>query len=199
MMAMVTQLSDLQLPLKVRKPSVRMMELAREILHQSDCLIDRQISFYNSFGSLELSLLLPLTVLNRQKPQISIPEGELLSLTWLLNSYLELDSGGNEEVVSRFWSQPPVERDAFLTALAAYFKLYCAFKTWFHMRDKYRGSSRLETSTIRQRSNQPQPVTMFSRTFSPDHFMADLRQTKYLLGVNQETNTRSLYSLLSWS
>lgn len=197
MMALVTQLSDLQLPLKVRKPSVRMMELAREILHHSDCLVDKQISFYNSFGSPELSLLLPLTVLNRQKPDISIPEGELLSLPWLLNSYLEPDSGTKEQVVTRFWSLPPVQRSAFLTALATYFKLYCAFKTWFHIRDKYRESSRYNTRTG-HRSNQPKSVAMFSRTFSPNHLIDDLRQTKYLLGIDREISSRSVYSLLSW-
>ena len=198
MMAIVTQMSDLQLPLKIRKPSVHMMNLAREIVFHLDNLSSSiNSSFYSSFGSSELELLLPLIILNRLKPQIPIPEGEELSLTWMLKAYLEIDAEKSpEHVVACFRSQPALERNAFLTALSAYFKLFGSFTTWFHMRTKYRDSySRLSPTPVQQPSSQPLSVSMFSHTFTPSHLMDDLRQAKYLL---ESRKSPSLYSSISW-
>ncbi len=195
MMTIVTQMSDIQLPLQFRKPGVHMMNLAREIVLRSDDLTNS--SFCSSFGSSELELLLPLVILNRLKPQIPIPEGENLSLTWMLNSYLEIDKvKKREDVVACFRSQPAVERNAFLTALSTYFKLFGSFKTWFHMRSKYH--NRDLPTPVQQSSPEPPPVDMFSRTFTLNHLMEDLRQAKYLLKVDKGLPKKaSLYSLLS--
>lgn len=195
MMTIVTQMSDLQLPLQIRKPGVHMMNLAREIVLRSDDLTNS--SFCSSFGSSELELLLPLVILNRLKPQIPIPEGENLNLTWMLNSYLEIDEvKKREDVVTRFQSQPAVERNAFLTALSTYFKLFGSFRTWFHMRTRYRYPDM--PTPVQQSSPEPPPVNMFSRTFTLSHLMEDLRQAKYLLEVDKGLHKKaSLYSLLS--
>jgi hypothetical protein len=196
MMTIVTQMSDLQLPLQIRKPGMHMMNLAREIVLRSDDLTNS--SFCSSFGSSELELLLPLVILNRLKPQIPIPEGENLNLTWMLNSYLEIDEvKKREDVVARFRSQPAVERNAFLAALSAYFKLFGSFRTWFHMRTRYRYPNR--PTPVQQSSPEPPPVNMFSRTFTLSHLMEDLRQAKYLLEVDKGLAKKtSLYSSLSW-
>lgn len=200
MMAVVTQLSDLHLPLKIRKPSCHMMNLAREIVLHSDNVIDNSsCSFYSSFGSLELELLLPLTILSRLKPQICIPEGEHLNLTWMLNSFLEIhNQQSREDVVALFRSKPRTEIDAFLTALCTYFKLFGSFKTWFHMRSKYRSSASRSSPIPGQSSTQPLSLNMYSHSFTPSHLMDDLRQTKYLLEAKKESNDGSLYSRLSW-
>lgn len=200
MMAVVTQLSDLHLPLKIRKPSCHMMNLAREIVLHSDNVIDNSsCSFYSSFGSLELELLLPLTILSRLKPQICIPEGEHLNLTWMLNSFLEIhNQQSREDVVALFRSKPRTEIDAFLTALCTYFKLFGSFKTWFHMRSKYRSSASRSSPIPGQSSTQPLSLNMYSHSFTPSHLMDDLRQTKYLLEAKKESDDGSLYSRLSW-
>lgn len=200
MMAVVTQLSDLHLPLKIRKPRCHMMNLAREIVLHSDNVIDNSsCSFYSSFGSPELELLLPLTILSRLKPQICIPEGEHLNLTWMLNSFLEIhNQQSREDVVALFRSKPRTEIDAFLTALCTYFKLFGSFKTWFHMRSKYRSSASRSSPIPGQSSTQPLSLNMYSHSFTPSHLMDDLRQTKYLLEAKKESDDGSLYSRLSW-
>lgn len=205
MMTIVTQMTDLHLPLKIRKPGEHMMNLAREIVLHLDNLtgiIDS--SFCSSFGSSELELLLPLVILNRLKPQIIIPEGENLNLTWMLKSYLKIDvEKSREEVVAHFWTEnSALERNTFLTALSAYLKLFCSFKTWFHMRTKYRDScSRFSpTPSTQQTSSLPPSVSMFSNTFTLKNLLEDLRQAKYLLEDDKESakKDRPLYSALSW-
>lgn len=195
MMTMVTQMSELQLPLKMGKPGVHMMNLAREsVLHLNNLTSTINNAFCRSFGSSEMELLLPLVILNRLKPQIVIPEGEYLSLTWMLKSYLNIDTNkSREDVVACFRSQPTVERNAFLTALFAYFKLFGSFTTWFHMRTKYRENTRL--TPVQQTSPQPLFVSMFSNTFTPTHLMDDLRQAKCLLEVDKGSSKKnpSLY------
>jgi len=199
MITVVTKLSDLQLPLQMRKPSMHMMNLAREIvLHSNDLSTSINSSFCSSFGSSELELLLSLIILNRLKPEISIPERENLSLTWMLNSYLEIDTvKSREDVVARFRSKSVAERNAFLTALSTYLKLFGSFTTWFHLRSKYR--HQYSPTPVQQSLSQPLSVNIFSRTFTSSHLMDDLRQAKYLLQVDKRLPKKaSLYSLLSW-
>lgn len=200
MMVDITQLSEMRLPLKIRKPGGHMLNLAREIVQHAGCLMTGQISFYNSFGSYEMSLLLPLSVLSLQKPLVSLPEGKNLCLSWMINSFLvRKNCESEDDLKARFWSRPQIERNAFLTALETYFKLYCALETWLLMRKKYRISE--NSRPLGPPPIQPISVTIFSKTFSPAHLMDDLRQTKYLLDVDKHTKKRamSLYSSLSWS
>jgi hypothetical protein len=116
----------------------------------------------------------------------------------MLNSYLEIDEvKKRENVVARFRSQPAMERNAFLTALSAYFKLFGSFRTWFHMRTRYRYPDR--HTPVQQSLPEPPPVNMFSCTFTLNHLMEDLRQAKYLLEVDKGLAKKaSLYSSLSW-
>lgn len=201
-MAVVTQLSGTRFPLKIRRPTLHMLNLAREIVLHSECLIDSQISFYHSFGTLELSLLLSLSVLNRQKPQIPIPEGNQLSLKWLLSSFLTIDESMSVgDVKTRILAQPVVERNAFSTALTTYSRLYCAFETWLNLRQKYRNpTSRLtKPAQPHMRLKSPTPVDIFSGSFSQNHLMDDLRQTKFLLTVQNRISEQSIYSSLCWT
>lgn len=199
MMAAVTQLVECRLPLKIRKPSQHTLNLAREIVLHSECLIDSQNSFYYSFGSTELSLLLSLTVLNRQKPQVSIPEGKRLSLKWLINAFIELDVNTKEEDVrARSLLQPTVERNAFIVALATYARLYCAFETWFYLRLKYRKPTHLPSYGQPQVPLKEPTSFLFSTTFSAEDLLDDLRQTKYLMDHNKNSGDRSVYSYLCW-
>ena len=76
-----------------------------------------------TFGSPELSLLLPLYVMNRLNSRIVIPDGAQLNLTWMMESLLKMRDGPNV-VVEKFRSRPIIERVAILAAVDAYFKFY---------------------------------------------------------------------------
>lgn len=171
-----------------------MVNLAREIVHHSEDLVNTSYSFYYSFGSPELCLLLPLIVLSRYKPEISFSIDQL-NLAWLTKSYLV--DGEEAKIVADFRSQTTVVKNAFLMAVTTYLKLYCAWKIWFHMRDKYRNSIRASVP-LRQNTSQPLPDNMFSRTFTEDLLMDDLRETKFLLEIKSGEKQRSLLSTLSY-
>ncbi len=191
MMANVTQLSDMQLPLRFRKPSLYMIALAREVLASSEKFSN---SYALTFGSIELSLLLPLMTMNKVNPQIVIPDGMELNLTWMLNSFLKINEKTDKEVVDEFGTRPLTERQAFLSALSAYFKIFASYGTWFYLRNKYR-ESRSRVYAPEQQPLKLATTPMFSKTFSSEQLMEDLRHTKRLL--HSEDKQKSLYFYLS--
>ena len=122
-MATVIQLMDVEFPLRFKKPSQNMYDLTREILSKTDDIENITSSFYTTFGSPELSLLIPLHVMNRLNSRIVIPDGAQLNLTWKMESLLKMRDGPNV-VVEKFRSRPIIERVAILAAVDAYFKFY---------------------------------------------------------------------------
>ncbi len=136
---------------------------------------------------------------NKINPQFLIPDEMELNLTWMLNSFLKIGEKTDQEVVAEFRSRPLTERQAFLSALSAYFKLFASYGTWFYLRNKYRESlSRVyapEQQPLDCRRKLTNTTPMFSKTFSSEQMMEDLRQTKRLLHSGE--NQKSLYFYLS--
>merc|ERR1719222_230012 len=64
----VTQLSEMQTPLKIRKPGEKMFSLAREIAVLRKPTNVCTLTFLNSFSSSEMRLLLSLSLVNRLDP-----------------------------------------------------------------------------------------------------------------------------------
>ena len=123
-MAIVTQLMDVQFPLvRLQKPSQNMYNLARDIMDKAEDFENYPCSFYTSFGSPELSLLLPINFLNRVNPRLAIPYGAQLNLTWILDSYLKMEDEPNL-VLEKFRSRPVFERMAFQSAVYSYWNIY---------------------------------------------------------------------------
>ena len=185
---------DIEFPLRFQKPSQNMYNLAREILDKAEDFESNPSSFYTTFGSPELSLLLPLHVLNRLNPRLVIPDGVQLNLTWMLESYLKMEDGP-DLVVEKFRSRPVIERVAFLAAVDAYFKLYASYQTLYYLRNRYRANRPYFHSVEQQQPSGFNRTVMFSQTFTSDQMMEDLRETKRLLHSEEK---KSLYSNLNW-
>ena len=100
----------------------------------------------------------------------------------MLSSVLEMDEKTpNDEIVTRFRSRPEEFRRSFSVALSGYFKLFGAQKTWYVLRERYKKS----LQPLERRS--PEPIEMFSNSFSKDHLVQDMKQTKKLLQLGKGT------------
>ena len=194
-MATVIQLMDVEFPLRFKKPSQNMYDLTREILSKTDDIENITSSFYTTFGSPELSLLIPLHVMNRLNSRIVIPDGAQLNLTWMMESLLKMRDGPNV-VVEKFRSRPIIERAAFLAAVDAYFKLYASHQTWFYLQSMNIVNEPYIFHSEQQQPLGLHPAVVFSRTFPFDQLMGDLREAGRLL--HSAEGGKSLYSELNW-
>lgn len=187
MMANVVQLCDVSLPLRMRRPGERITEMAREISHMTYPAVATSEEFLVSIRSTELRLLLSLSAIRQLEPSAYPPANDLLSLKGILAGLLDAASGS--ELVIRFRSQTEAFQRCFLTALFAYFKQFGTMKTWFVLREKYKG--RQEPPINPADRSSPEPIEMFSRSYTHHNLVEDLKIAKRILWPSQ---TKVLYA-----
>ena len=193
MMTAVTQLSEMQAPLKMRKPGERMFLLAREIAMLSKPTYVRTQTYLNSFGSPEMRLLLSLSVLNRLDPIRLTLEGTQLDFHSILSTHLRLDdSTSRADVIDRFKQQSNEIRVCVLTAIDAYMKLFCLNRAWYVILDRYRHPRYYHNPSV---YHDKPTVDFYSRSFSFSHMVEGLKKSKVLLHCTRRN--KSFYSTLS--
>lgn len=166
-----------------------MFEIARMInLNSKESIISSE-SFLYSFRSTELRLLLSLEILNRQSNPPRLLGVEQLSLKALLSFVLGTESQLNAvDFSTRLRGRAAEFQCCFVTAVSAYLKLYGTSKTWFILRDRYKKSSR------QMERYSPEPVDMFSSSYTKQHLIDDLKQAKWLLDADTK-GKRVLFDL----
>ena len=194
LMMVVTQLSEMQTPLKIRKPGEKMFSLAREIAVLRKPTNVCTLTFLNSFSSSEMRLLLSLSLVNRLDPTRPMLGGTQLDFHSILTTHLELDGSTSlTDVIDHFKQQSNEIRFCVLTAIDTYMKLFCINRTWYTILDRYRYPSRYHDNHSGYYDNPF--VDLYSRSFSFSHMVEGLKKSKVLL--HRTRSTKSLYSILS--
>ena len=219
MMASVTQLCDVQVPLKMRKVGERMSHLGREMANLVLDVYGRPTAssmtyrdVLKSVACSQLRFWLSTSLLNRLDSSVPILEGQRLTLSSMLQSYLidpSLSSSPDSPRISRdkamlsvnrFRTKSAAFRWCTVVALSAYMRMFCTAKTWFFIRDK----RRYPASKMRNLMPPPElngsesgrgSADIFSTSFTFQSLMEDLKAAKLLLHSNRES--KSLYSLIS--
>lgn len=188
-MANVAQLFDVSLPLVMRRPGERVTEMAREIASMTCASVASSEDFLVSIRSTELRLLLSLSALCRLQPSVYRPINDLLSLKGIFAGLMPVAS--DSELMIRFRSQSQAFQRCFLTALFAYFQQFGSLKTWFLLRDRFKHKRLPRNPTDRK---SPEPVEMFSRSYTHQNMVDDLKQARRILQCNTEGNTKILFA-----
>ena len=200
MMMSVTQLSEMQFPLKIRKPGEKMSNLGRDIamLLNPSTLCTHQ--FLASFGSSETRLAISSAMLNRIDSSLPMLEGVQLDLNRILSLLKMEDKNGTADSTDAFQMLSDDIRHCIIGTIDSYLKHFLLAKTWYLIRDRYCHPSRSvcaaqEKSNMAFDSCSELASELFSVSYKFDHLLNDLKLTKQLLRYSR--GTKSLYSSIS--